>query len=120
MIFPLTVALPALMYVSASLREQIPELAMYLFSLISSESHVFFNLDGPFLKDLIFSGWGLKFLSFDFPLKDPEVDAFDSLPLALLRAPRSCRPLDELFFAVICKIFAKVRNHFNKYLIFCI
>ena len=102
---------------SASLREQIPELAIYLFSLISSDSAVFFSLVGPFLKDLTFSGWGLKFLPVDFPLKDPEDpedDEFDSLPLALLVAPRSCRPLDELFFAVIYKIFAKVRNHFNK------
>ena len=99
---------------SASLREQTPELEMYLFNRISPDSVFFTGLDGPFLKDFIFSGCGLKFLSFDFPLKDPEEDAFDLLPLALLPDPRSCRPLDELFFAVIYKFFAKVRNHFNK------
>jgi len=87
---------------------------MYLFKRISSDAAFFGSLDGPFLKDFIFSGCGLKFLSFDFPLKDLVEDEFDWLPLALLPDPRSCRPLDELFFAVICKFFAKVRNHFNK------
>jgi hypothetical protein len=100
--------------VSASLLEQTPELEMYLFKRISSDSAFLGSLDGPFLKDFTFSGCGLKFLSFDFPLKDPEEDDFDWLPFAVLPDPRSCRPLDELFFAVICKFFAKVRNHFNK------
>ena len=71
MIFPFTVADPDLIKVSASLREQIPEFAMYLFKRISSESLTLLEVALFLLKSFIFCGCGLKFLSLDFPLKDP-------------------------------------------------
>lgn len=116
MILPLTMALPDLIKVSASLLEHIPELEIYLFNLMPFESVGFLTSEGAFLKDLTFSGCGLKFLSFDFPDLglEEELDEDDFALLSLLSELRSCRPLDELFFAVIRNFFAKVRNHLNK------
>ena len=101
---PFTSTLPCSIYVSASLREQTPELAMYLFRRIPVDSS---DLGPSLILVNVFLGLfllkGVLFL----------LDGALFLLRGVLFLP-SCRPLDEFLSDFIIKIFAKVVIFLNS------